>query len=359
MTKPFVTALIDTFNQEAFIEKALNGVLQQGLGASELEILVVDDGSSDRTPEIVEKFVPGVRLLRKSNGGQASAFNAAIPEAQGEIVAFLDGDDWWAPGKLAAVMKAFANDPQVGLVGHGITQVYPDGRTQEELPRETSRFRVDSVDGAKHFRMRKCFLGTSRMTYRKEVLQQIGAVPEVLKFEADEYLFTVASLLTNVVILPDPLTFYRLHDKNLFQLANSSEESRRRKQQVIASLALCLEKRMRECDLPRQVAKTILECVQVEADVLHLALNSGPPWQTVAVERRVMHIFHADASLGQRLFSYARLLPSLLMPAATYYRCRERLSSHAFYKRLRHKFLPFPVPKHVERREKCPSQSVT
>src|ERR1700687_3313331 len=104
--KSFVTVLLDTYNQEAFIEKAITSVLNQDFPASETEILVVDDGSTDNTPEIVRKFAPRVRLLRKINGGQASAFNAGIPEARGEIVAFLDGDDWWAPGKLACVVEA-------------------------------------------------------------------------------------------------------------------------------------------------------------------------------------------------------------------------------------------------------------
>jgi glycosyltransferase involved in cell wall biosynthesis len=359
MARPFVTALVDTYNHERFIEEAIRSVLQQGLAPAELEILVVDDGSSDATPEIAQKFAPRVRLLRKTNGGQASAFNSAIPEARGEIVAFLDGDDWWARGKLPAVMEAFAKDAAVGLVGHGITQVYADGRTQDELPREVSRFRITSVETAKRFRMKKCFLGTSRMAYRKDILQQIGPVPDVLKFEADEYLFTMGALLTDVVVLREPLTFYRLHDSNLFQFTNGTEESTRRKQQVLASLAVCLDEKFREHRVPREMTKAIVECVQVEADLLRLVADSGRHWETIAVERKIMQVFHSDASLRQRLFSWVRLLPALVMPAAAYYRWRYRLSRLAFYKELRCRFLPFPIAKDVERREKLPSQSIS
>src|SRR4029077_10943591 len=103
MSKPFVTALVDTYNHEAFIEEALHSVLAQDFSSSEMEILVVDDGSTDRTPELVRNFAHRVRLIRKINGGQASAFNAGIAEARGEIVALLDGDDWWAAKKVKRV----------------------------------------------------------------------------------------------------------------------------------------------------------------------------------------------------------------------------------------------------------------
>ena len=107
MPTPLVTVLIDTYNHHLFIGDAIDSVLKQDFPAPETEILVVDDGSTDGTPEVVRKFSPRVQLLRKKNGGQASAFNAGIPECKGEIVAFLDGDDWWAPGKLAAVAESF------------------------------------------------------------------------------------------------------------------------------------------------------------------------------------------------------------------------------------------------------------
>jgi glycosyltransferase involved in cell wall biosynthesis len=75
MAGPFTSALIDTYSHERFIERTIAAVLQLDVAEAEREILVADDGSTDRTPEIVRKFEPRVRLLRKSNGGQASAFN--------------------------------------------------------------------------------------------------------------------------------------------------------------------------------------------------------------------------------------------------------------------------------------------
>jgi glycosyltransferase involved in cell wall biosynthesis len=90
-----VTILVDTNNHERFIEEAIVRALERDFPRAEMEILVVDNGSTDRTPEIVRKFAPNVRLIQKTSGGQPSAFNAVTPEARGEIVAFVDGDDWW------------------------------------------------------------------------------------------------------------------------------------------------------------------------------------------------------------------------------------------------------------------------
>src|SRR5271155_722079 len=146
--KPTVTVLVDTYNHERFIEQAIASVLGQDFPSEEMEILVVDDGSTDRTPEIVRRFEPRVRLIRKTNGGQASAFNAGIPEARGEIVAFLDGDDWWARNKLTRAVQAMAADASVGIVGHGIVTVQRDGREQVETLLEGFRFQANGIECA-------------------------------------------------------------------------------------------------------------------------------------------------------------------------------------------------------------------
>ena len=81
--------------------------------------------------------------VTKKNGGQASAFNAAIPELRGDIVAFLDGDDWFAPGKLTAVMNALEEHPEAASVGHGHYEVHE----------ETNEVRVNGVQEAEFFHL--------------------------------------------------------------------------------------------------------------------------------------------------------------------------------------------------------------
>src|ERR1700689_4054483 len=127
MAKPFASVLIDTYNHERFIEKAIVSVLEQDFPAADREVLVVDGGSTDGTAELVRKFGPEVRLLRKRNGGQASAFNAGIPECKGEIVAFLDGDDWWVSNKLQLAAGELEKNKELGALGHGHYEVFSDG----------------------------------------------------------------------------------------------------------------------------------------------------------------------------------------------------------------------------------------
>jgi hypothetical protein len=347
--KSFASVLIDTYNHERFIEQAIVGVLEQDFPAADREIIVVDDGSTDRTPEIVKKFEPRVRLLRKENGGQASAFNAGIPECRGEIIAFLDGDDWWAPGKLRAVAEALAGDDAVGLVGHGITEVYADGREHAELLREVPRFRINSEEGARTFRLRKSFLGTSRMTCRSSVLKQIGRVPEALRFEADEYLFTLAGLFADVLILRESLTFYRMHETNAFQISNGNPEAIRLKQAVLSSLAVALRERFTEHQVPEKMASIVLDSVENEAELLKLATEPGFPWETVSAELRNYRIMQPHASAAHWVFKCLALLPACVMPSRNYYSLRQSVSQNGLYRKAREKWLPFLQPAHVDR----------
>jgi glycosyltransferase involved in cell wall biosynthesis len=349
LAKNFASVLIDTYNHERFIEQAIVSVVEQDFPAAEREIIVVDDGSTDRTPEIVKKFEPNVRFLRKENGGQASAFNAGIPECRGEIVAFLDGDDWWAPGKLRAVASALEGDAAVGLVGHGITEVFSDGRQHAELLREIPRFRIDSEAGAKLFRLRKSFLGTSRMTFRADLLRQIGKVPEALRFEADEYLFTLAGFYSDVLILRESFTFYRLHDSNAFQITDGNKEAIRRKQRVLEALANSLRAKLEERQTPDRFKDIVVEWIETEAQSLRLLLDPGFPWETLKVELKNYAVMFGNASAAHWLFKCVTLLPACFMSSRSYYSLRQRFAQNGAYQKARAKWLPFLQPAHVDR----------
>jgi glycosyltransferase involved in cell wall biosynthesis len=349
MAKPFVSVLIDTYNHERFIEKAIVSVLEQDFQAAEREILVVDDGSTDHTPEIIRKFEPHVRLLRKENGGQASAFNVGIPECKGEIVTFLDGDDWWALGKLQAVCSALADEAEVSLVGHGITEIYMDGREHTELLRETPRFRINSEAGARAFRLRKSFLGTSRMTFRTRLLRRIGAVPETLRVQADEYLFTLGAVLADVLILRESMAFYRLHDSNAFQVTNGNMEALRRKYSVLAALAESLRNKLGEMNLSERIIGIVVDSVQTESDLIRLTMENGWPLETLRAELQNYRIVHEHASVFRWAFKCVTLIPACVLPSQTYYSLRNRVSGSGLYKRARKRWLPFPEPAHVDR----------
>ena len=349
MAKSFVSVLIDTYNHDRFIEQAIVSVLEQDFPAADREIIVVDDGSTDRTPEIVKKFEPRVRLLRKENGGQASAFNAGIPECKGEIVAFLDGDDWWAPNKLTRVAHAMSADSSVGIVGHGIINVQRDGREQAETLREGFRFQANTVDGARLFRRRGAFLGTSRMAIHADLLQRIGQVPEGIEIQADEYLFTLAAVLAVAQILPETLTFYRLHEGNSFQLPSGDPQKLRRKQKSLALLASSLSQRLENLGVDAQVRRALTEYTRASADRLRLAIYGGWPWETAKTEWKIYEILHPEARISHRIFKLAILLAALVTTPRNFYSVQRALAQNGFYRRARARWLPVPEMEHIQK----------
>ncbi len=335
MAEPAVTVLIDTYNHERFIEQAINSVLEQDFPLSDAEIIAVDDGSTDRTPDLIRQFEPRVRLLRKKNGGQASAFNAGISEARGEIVAFLDGDDWWAPNKLSSVVAAMRRNPSLGIVGHGITMVHLDAREESEILREGFCVRADTVEGARLFRLRRSFLGTSRMTIRTSLLRRIGPVPEALVIQADEYLFTLAASLSDGQVLADALTYYRFHDGNRFQMSHYDPERIRAKQASLAALASSLTEQLARHGIDKQARKAITNVIRAEADQLRLQLGGGTSIETCRAEWTIYRVHNPKASAFRQALKLLRLSPALVLPPRTYYALRSAMLQSRLYRKVR------------------------
>ncbi len=323
MAPPLITALIDTYNHERFIERAITSVLEQDVPQDGLEILVVDDGSTDRTAEIAAKFAPRVRLLRKQNGGQASAFNTGVPEARGEYVALLDGDDWWAPNKLGIVLEAFAQHPKIGTVGHGFFHADDEGQAFERVaPQAAERLDFTSVENIGRFRPLRCFFGTSRVVYRRDLLAQILPVPAGIVIEADEYLWTIALCLRPAMVLERALTFYRMHGGNLYMGRTEDPARVRRKYDSLACLAGALTERLPTLGIPAALSEVALEPLRIEVDQHRLASGDGTALEMFRTERAANRLSYAKMSPGYRIFKSCALALTLLMPPRQFCRLK-------------------------------------
>ncbi len=342
MARPFLSVLIDTYNHKRFIEQAIVSALEQDVAEAEREIVVVDDGSTDGTPEIVRQFGPRVRLVRKTNGGQASAFNTGIPDCAGEVIALLDGDDWWMPGKLRAVGDVFASDAAIGLVGHGIVESFENGVERTVWVEKQERFRLGTLASARVFRLRKTYLGTSRMALRARVAQEILPAPVALTVEADEYLFTMAAAISDLVILREALCHYRVHSGNLYLAAGANKNSLRRKQAVHEALAAALRHNLPARGVAPDAVDCVAEIVQAEGDQIRLMLDGGAPWETFRTESKIYEILHRDAPRKHRIFRALTMVPACILPPRWFYRTRQWAASHRWYGGLRRKFLPMP-----------------
>jgi len=115
--KPLISVIVSAYNVEPFLAETLASVQRQTY--REFEVIVVDDGSTDRTSEIARQFVEKDArfiLLRQKNAGTAAARNAALKQARGEWIAFLDADDVWLPEKLAAQLNLLKQKPRANLL---------------------------------------------------------------------------------------------------------------------------------------------------------------------------------------------------------------------------------------------------
>jgi glycosyltransferase involved in cell wall biosynthesis len=125
--QPRITVVIPLYNKAEYIARTIQSVLDQEPPA--YEIIVVDDGSTDSSPEIVATMavqMPLIRLIGQPNGGVSSARNSGIREARGDYIAFLDADDRYLPGFLTEINRLIASFPDAGLYATGYVRVAPN-----------------------------------------------------------------------------------------------------------------------------------------------------------------------------------------------------------------------------------------
>ncbi|MCB5183694.1 glycosyltransferase family 2 protein [Methylobacillus gramineus] len=187
------SVVIPLYNKEAFIERALNSVLQQTL--SDYEVIVVDDGSSDGSMELVSQFDDDrIRVIQQENAGVAAARNTGIAAAGREWVAFLDADDVWMPDHLQELQDLINAFPKVTSVGTAYNKIDTNGRVQAlRYPPQLSGQALSLVGD--YFAVSIAYdhvLHSSSAAARKSVLLQISGFPVGVK--SGEDLITWAKL---------------------------------------------------------------------------------------------------------------------------------------------------------------------
>lgn len=198
-----VSVVIPAYNAQATLRNAIDSVLGQTL--DDLEVFVVDDGSTDGTARLAASYGDPVSCIRTENRGVSEARNTGIRESSGPYVALLDADDLWEPSKLERQLERFEIEQGAGVVTTGLTRVGPDLQALAAVPA------TETTDACETLLLRSMALGPiSSPLIRREVADEVGGFDPALSQCADWDYFLRLSRQTEFNVIPDPLVRYRV-----------------------------------------------------------------------------------------------------------------------------------------------------
>lgn len=194
---PQLSIILPVFNRAHCIRRALSSVREQGVG--DFELIIGDDASTDDTWDVVRREFPSARLAQlELNAGAAAARNAALRIATGYYLAFLDSDDEWLPGKLAAQFDYLEKHPEVAACATSHIYQMREGRRREVIVENPSDWSVRLQSG-------QPFHGASTPVVRRSVLESVGLQDESLRVLEDwDWMLRIAQK-HSVHVLPEPL----------------------------------------------------------------------------------------------------------------------------------------------------------
>ncbi len=206
---PAVTVIIPTYNYGRFLAGAVESALRQTF--TDLEVLVIDDGSTDNTPAVIETFRhdPRFHYERTAHVGAAAAKNIGIRQARAALIAFLDADDLWLPEKLARQVPLFAADPGPGVVYS--RRLLMDEQGRDLAYEQPALHRGDVLEAI----FRTNFVCFSSAVVRREVLETVDGFDEMLRLAADFDLWLRAAARYRFDYVGEPLVKYRTGHANL------------------------------------------------------------------------------------------------------------------------------------------------
>ena len=214
-----VSVIIPAYNAEQFIEQTIQSVLGQTHPC--LEIIVVDDGSTDRTQEVLKKFDGKVHCLLQQNKGPSAARNAGIQAAQGDFICFLDADDLWSPEKLEVQLAFMEANPDIALVCSDYEEFNEEAIVLSSFLAEkhhmfpTCPIVAGPLDNAFEKLVFENFVGTPTVMLRKSCLEKAGVFDEEIRSVEDRDLWLRISAWYRIACIPQIFCKKRVHQMNV------------------------------------------------------------------------------------------------------------------------------------------------
>ncbi|OGU23031.1 MAG: hypothetical protein A2X85_14300 [Geobacteraceae bacterium GWF2_54_21] len=205
---PLVSIIIPTYNSASFITEAIDSCLMQTY--TKFEIIVINDGSTDNTDEVVLKYIDKITYIKQENAGAARARNLGIAEAKGDYIAFLDADDIWITDKLQKQIEIMKRNPNIALV-YGKFENFSEG-TNEILS-----IMPDSIQSGFLFDhiLINNLIGLSSVLVRKSVLDEVGSFDERLLTAEDTNLWLKIAYKYPFGVVSEILFRRRIHGGNI------------------------------------------------------------------------------------------------------------------------------------------------
>ena len=277
-----VSVCITCHNEADFVEEAVRSVLRQTAADHIEQIIIVDDGSTDGSPEKLQRLADEtgrILLITQENRGLPVARNRAMREATGDLIAFLDGDDIWAPSKIEKQIAAFG-DPMVGLVYADYVD-FLDKRLDQGMLICVRRLRGHGPSLAKDYYLRDAPIMPSTAVIRQEVLKRIGGFDEGSRIGEDtDYWMRIMLTGIGVRHTPGGLAFKRRHERNitgnLERLVEIFEQQTHRFAQQHPCLRPLVRRRLSRCYA--KVAESLMVNGRIACSVRYLvrALRHDP-----------------------------------------------------------------------------------
>jgi len=210
---PKVSIVIPAYNAEAFIEETIDNAFKQTI--TDFEMIVVDDGSTDRTKQVIEKYTDKIIYIYQKNQGTSAARNTGIYCAQGQYIAFLDSDDIWFPSKLERQINYLESNPKIDLVGCDAELINENGKSFNKFYSKGKKYDV-SPDEMFAQLLKKDFIPISSVVVKKSLARALGGFD--LSMDCEDYEFLLRAVQKyNIAFIDDVLMQYRISPNNKSQ----------------------------------------------------------------------------------------------------------------------------------------------